>query len=171
MAEPIPPASTVAPMLGTAFDALLGKALAAEPAERPGLNAFSSGLVAALGAGQPEALPAPGLPAASGPAVGADEPGAAAAAPDPLAETARIAVPAAATRAAPIPTPPSPSPSRAARSAASRDRRTPSTATILLAAAVVAAALLLSLGNRLLALCLHPDLPCRRRRARRLPRQ
>jgi hypothetical protein len=67
--------------------------------------------------------------------------------PDPLADTARIAVPAEATRVEPIPTPTAPS--RTPPASPPRDRRMPSTATILLATAVIAAALLLSLGNRL----------------------
>jgi hypothetical protein len=131
----------VAPTLGTAFDGLLGKALATDPADRPGLNAFTAGLVAALAAEEPAALPAAGAVAT----MGANTAVAPASRRDPLEETERITLPAGATLAAPIPPPPP----RSAQASRQRNRRTPSTATILLAAALVAAAVLLSLGNRL----------------------
>jgi eukaryotic-like serine/threonine-protein kinase len=139
IAEPIPMASAIAPTLGTSFDAVLGRALAADPADRPGLNAFTAGLVAALAAEAPDATPAAVTAGAEGATAGP------APAPEPLDETTRIAVPPGATIAAPI----APQPPRLARSEGGRERRAPSNATILLAAAVVAAALLLSLGNRL----------------------
>jgi tRNA A-37 threonylcarbamoyl transferase component Bud32 len=141
MTEQIPAASAVAPTLGTAFDGLLGKALATDPSDRPGLNAFTAGLVAALAAEEPAARPA----AEAAAVMGAYTPEAPARDPDPLEETERIAVPAGATRAAPIPLPGP----RPARASPPRERRMPSTATLLLATAVVAAAVLLSLGNRL----------------------
>jgi serine/threonine-protein kinase len=137
MSEPIPPASSVAPSLGTAFDGILARALAADPANRPGLNAFTSGLVGALGA-DVSAAPAVADTAAAGATAAQPRSN-----PDPLAQTDRIPVPIDATRAAPIP------PAERRADQAPRERRTPSTATILLAAAVIAAALLLSLGNRL----------------------
>src|SRR4029078_12790507 len=55
MTEPIPVASIAAPTLGSAFDALLGKALATDPADRPGLNAFTARLFAARAADEPDA--------------------------------------------------------------------------------------------------------------------
>ena len=142
MDAPIPAASTAAPTLGSSFDALLGNALASDPADRPGLNAFTSGLVVALAAEEPGARAAAetAVPTGAVAAIGASPP---ARDPDPLAETERITVPAGATRAAPIP------PRRPAAASLPRERRMPSTATILLATAVIAAALLLSLGNRL----------------------
>src|SRR6185436_15875541 len=94
MTEPIPVASKAAPTLGSAFDALLGRALATDPADRPGLNAFTAGLVTALAAEQPETRPAAETAAATGAA--ATEAMAASplpSDPDPLAKTHRIAVP------------------------------------------------------------------------------
>jgi len=151
MTEPIPVASIASPTLGSRFDSLLGKALATDPADRPSLNAFTSGLVAALAAQEPAARAAAETAAATGAIAAAPPAGSAIAAPttdpDPLAETARIAVPAGATRVEPSAGPSRPP--RKAAASAPRDRRMPSTATILLATAVIAAALLLSLGNRI----------------------
>ena len=154
MTEPIPVASTAAPRLGSAFDALLGKALATDPADRPSLNAFTTGLVAALAAREQEARPVAETAAATGAvaATTAAAKGAMAASPqsgdpDPLAKTDRIAVPARATRVEPIPAP-NPPP-RTPPASRARERRMPNTATLLLATAVIAAALLLALGSLL----------------------
>ena len=140
MTEQTPAASAVAPTLGTAFDGLLAKALAIDPEDRPGLNAFTAGLVAALAAEDSTARAAAGAAAA----ISANKAVAPAGGPDPLEETTRIS-PVLVTQAAPPPRPPP----RPASAAAPRERRMPSTSTILLGTAVVAAALLLSLGNRL----------------------
>ena len=99
MADPVPSASATAPTLGEAFDDLLGRALAPEPGDRPGLDAFTSGLVAAL-ADQAMEVPM-ALAGASPPEAAAPE----AAVPpsadvDPLAETTRIPVPTGGTRIA-----------------------------------------------------------------------
>jgi serine/threonine-protein kinase len=149
MTEPIPVASIAAPTLGSAFDALLGKALATDPADRPGLNAFTAGLVAALAADEPDARAAAQTTAVTSAvaATGPSAPFSSTGVPDPLAETARIALPTESSRVEPIPAPAAPS--RTPPASPPRDRRMPSTATILLATAVIAAALLLSLGNRL----------------------
>jgi serine/threonine-protein kinase len=144
MTELIPAASAVAPTLGTAFDGLLAETLATDPADRPGLNAFTAGLVAALAAGEAAARPA----AEAAAAMRANPGVAPASDPDQLEETERIAVPVGATRAAPIPPQP-PRPTRATRASPPRERRMPSTAALLLATAVVAAAVLLSLGGRI----------------------
>jgi serine/threonine protein kinase len=45
---PLPMVASVAPELGTAFDAIVGAALAVEPSERPSADAFSSDLAEAL---------------------------------------------------------------------------------------------------------------------------
>jgi tRNA A-37 threonylcarbamoyl transferase component Bud32 len=94
IADPVPAASTTSPMLGNAFDTLLGTALANEPGDRPTLNAFTGGLVGALtreeGLVGSNSLPSRPLvlpSVAAAPSVGA-----AAVPVDPFAETAQIPV-------------------------------------------------------------------------------
>ncbi len=131
MAEPIASASVTAPSLGAAFDDLLGRTLATEPGDRPGLNAFTSGLVAALAN---EASGAPATLAAAPP------PEAAAPAPvdvDPLAQTTRIPVLTGATRMAPRP------PQRSPRRAPTRASQYPTITRLALFAVAVAAIVLL----------------------------
>ncbi|HTK45448.1 MAG TPA: serine/threonine-protein kinase [Patescibacteria group bacterium] len=140
MAEPIPVASSAAPTLGSGFDSLLEKGLATDPADRPGLNAFTAGLVGVLGGSDAEVQPALASEAPQAAAAVEAQPSSE---PDPLTDTTRIAVPAGVTRAAPVRR------RRAERPSSARERRTPSTAALLLGTAVVAAALLLALANRL----------------------
>ena len=138
MTEPIPSASATAPSLGEVFDALLGRALAAEPGDRPGLNAFTSGLVAAL-ADQAIGVPM-GSAAAPAPEAATPPPEAAAPGPgdvDPLAETTRVPVLSGTTRAAPRP------PLRRPPRAATGARRYPSLTRLALVAAAVAAIVVL----------------------------
>lgn len=87
--EPVPSVSELAPDVGLAFDAPLAAALAADPASRPSLNAFTASLVAALS----RSAESRGSPAVlAGPAIVAD---------DPLDETTRMAAVSAPTRMAP----------------------------------------------------------------------
>jgi len=93
IADPVAAASVSAPTLGNAFDAILGQALAADPDERPTLNAFTSGLVGALTreeglvGGPARPAPAPAAPSGMAPPLLA-----APVAVDPFAETTQIPV-------------------------------------------------------------------------------
>src|SRR6185295_13683964 len=93
-ADPMPRVSELRPRLSGSFDEVVGAGLAEGPAERPTLNAFTAGLVAALD-------PEPVL------------------APDPMADTATIVVPVRPTRVPPA-APRRPARPAAARSAPRR---------------------------------------------------
>src|SRR6185503_4731767 len=113
-ADPMPRVSEVSPRLSGSFDDVVGAGLAEAPAQRPTLNAFTAGLVAALGR-----------------STGADvavEPGPVVA-PDPMADTATIVVPVQATRVPPA------AARRPTRAAAPRSapRRSLTLGTVLLA--------------------------------------
>ena len=121
MGTPIPPASEVEVAVGTAFDGALARALATDPDDRPGLNAFTTALVEALGregqAPSPAPLPPPPV--------------------DPFADTTRV-VSAAPTRATGRP------PRRPVVSRPSRTRAGLSIVNVaIIVAAVVAIVLLL----------------------------
>jgi eukaryotic-like serine/threonine-protein kinase len=137
MAEPIASASATSPSLGDAFDDLLGRALATDPGDRPGLNAFTSGLVVAL-AGEAGEAPA-AMVAAPPPEVPVPAPTAASkpADVDPLAQTTRIPVITGVTRTASSPLPRPPQRSREGT------RRSPSLVRLALVAAAVTAIVLL----------------------------
>ena len=138
MSEPIPSASATAPTLGEAFDDLLRRAMATHPGDRPGLNAFTSGLVAALAG---EAVAAPATLAAAPPTEAAAPPLDAAmfgpADVDPLAQTTRIPVLTGATRTGPRP------PLRRPARAPTRARPYPTITRLALVAVAVAAIILL----------------------------
>jgi len=89
-AEPMPRVSELSPRLSGSFDDVVAAGLADAPADRPSLNAFIAGLVAALD--RPTEAGAP-IPAA----VVAPEPDV----PDPMADTTTIAVPLLPTRIPP----------------------------------------------------------------------
>ena len=110
-ATELPSVSELSPRLSGAFDAVVAAGLSAEPAERPSLNAFISGLVAALDrapespvaetAGPDAAPPTPAVPAAAAvPAASVPAAAVAAVPADPLDDTTLV-VPALPTRIPP----------------------------------------------------------------------
>ena len=96
----VPRVSELSPRLSGAFDAVVGAGLAEDPSARPSLNAFTGGLVAALGRAPDTAMPdtpAPGAAAPSAARQSRAAPALEAAAPldppDPLDETTQIVAP------------------------------------------------------------------------------
>jgi eukaryotic-like serine/threonine-protein kinase len=127
-AAAVPSVSELSPRLGGAFDDVVGGGLADEPAARPSLNAFTSGLVAALQA--PTDAPVAATAAAASAELGVPTTAAALPAAPAFDETTRIDVPNRTTVRPPVPP----------RRSAPAVRRSPRRSQLPLGAAVLALA-------------------------------